>query len=153
MSRGDVSSALARCSNCRGLWMPNRVSSDVIRGQLDAATKALLAESLRHRSKNPGGSECAVDQSAYRQIAVGGRSCPICRSELLVTRYLDVEIDVCGPHGAFFEARELVALVNQGLNRDDNVPPSSTNQSPMARLVAALVAMAQAFRGNLGNLH
>lgn len=101
---------VAGCTRCGGLWVDNRVGGIVLSGALSDHIKA-FAESMAATARSTAGQPPPGyrDRGAY---GVEARACPVCAEPLRRRRVRDgdVDVDLCGEHGTFFDSRELVLV-------------------------------------------
>lgn len=102
--------AIHGCGTCGGVWLGIAGSRDLAAGELPRQLVA-LAEAVREfaarlRERGPSLRE------APPRIPEGPRRCPFCAEELAPTKVwgTEIEIDVCGHHGTWFDPNELGLL-------------------------------------------
>lgn len=83
-----------RCARCDGAW----VMADVLVPMLEQSAAALVALDWQ-----PDGDPHA-------------RACPVCGTAMATVKLGTVVLDRCEPHGVWFDARELAALLKQAKN-------------------------------------
>jgi len=116
---GDVE--VDECARCRGVFVAAPV--------LDRIRKDLLLRAAVHETF-PGG---AVEEP----LSVNPLRCPRCRIAMKRQRFApgsDVTVDVCGPHGTWFDERELPAIVafvgTERARRTRQPPPTPRSPAP-----------------------
>jgi Zn-finger nucleic acid-binding protein len=110
--RKDV--GLEACGGCGGVWVDEKDARHLLASK-DTAFAAIAA--------------AAAKGSERREPAKGPRVCPDCGTRLK-EGYLEmgaVNVDVCVQHGTWFDAHELVAVVNH-LSRQ---PPPGDFERPL----------------------
>jgi Zn-finger nucleic acid-binding protein len=92
------------CGRCGGIWLENaaarRVMESPDRVFADLATRAACSALAQQRRED-----------APAPVRRAGAPCPICSAPLALTGFIDLALDVCRPHGTWFDPRELASLV------------------------------------------
>ncbi len=105
------------CAVCGGLWLDNPAASAVMAGRLTPPSRAFIARvTSSARAPAPPAPAGAATRAAggYREPAPAGpRACPVCHGDLVERRlpYPAIIVDLCAPHGTYFDLWELSAIV------------------------------------------
>jgi Zn-finger nucleic acid-binding protein len=84
------------CGRCGGVWLDNENTGVALKQGLSAHAKDLLAKVATNATTD-------VDKSA--PIA-----CPVCANALMRVNKDNIEVDICGQHGTWFDRTELYRL-------------------------------------------
>jgi Zn-finger nucleic acid-binding protein len=120
---------VAACLACGGVWLDPRTSNEVKTAFGDWAIKV-----ADHAARV---AQVAVDTTSHQALA-----CPSCRSPMRKARVpgAGFEIDVCDPHGTFYDRGELAAALKV-VTAAKKAPPKRL-YSPAAIGVGAVAAVA-----------
>jgi Zn-finger nucleic acid-binding protein len=95
------------CEGCGGVWLDNEVTQQLVKRILDGQVLAIA-------DRTADVAEQADAALPYRDAAAGTGACPICEQALTAVRTSaaahgvdGIELEVCGAHGTWFDAREL----------------------------------------------
>lgn len=123
--------AFAECEGCAGLWLTSSTFDRVLKRARDQGLDTGIA-SLFPKTYVIDGHAMKEQRGPFY------RKCPTC-SEVMVRKLFPgtpVIIDLCSPHGIWFDAGELekvLTLVRQGLKPDFSQTQVSRKSPPAAR--------------------
>ena len=100
----DVS--MLGCGRCGGQWLDNAGTQRVVAGIISAHARTMA------KRVSAGAQPAAATHYRDAGSEPAARACPLCQQPLEVKNVAEVniEIDVCGTHGTWFDAHELDAL-------------------------------------------